>query len=96
VFVKKSYLSSCVFIDMQSVHIRMNFSLSPPLKKILDPPMTISIKKSSRTNFFRNRKLKSGKLCSKMSAHMTICEKSDISKLIQKSFRKPHYNDLGI
>jgi len=39
VFVKKSYLSSCVFTAMQSVHIRMNLSLSPPLKKILDPPM---------------------------------------------------------
>jgi len=39
VFVKKSYLSSCVFTAMQSVHIRMNSSLSPPLKKILDPPM---------------------------------------------------------
>jgi len=32
-------MSSCVFTDMQSVHIRMNSSLSPPLKKILDPPM---------------------------------------------------------
>ena len=30
--------SSWVFTDMQSVHIRMNSSLSPP-KKILDPPM---------------------------------------------------------
>jgi len=33
VFVKKSYMSSCVFTAMQSVHIRMNSSLSPPLKK---------------------------------------------------------------
>jgi len=36
VFVKKSYLSSWVFTHMQSVdsaHIRMNSSLSPPLKK---------------------------------------------------------------
>jgi len=40
VFVKKSYLSSYVFTAMQSVHIRMNLSLSPPLKKILDLPMT--------------------------------------------------------
>jgi len=39
VFVKKSYLSSWVFTAMQSVHIRMNSSLSPPLKNILDPPM---------------------------------------------------------
>jgi len=38
VFVKKSYLSSWVFPAMQSVHIRMNSSLSTP-KKILDPPM---------------------------------------------------------
>jgi len=36
--VKKSYMSSWVFTAMQSVHIRMNSSLSP-LKKILDPPM---------------------------------------------------------
>jgi len=41
VFGKKSYLSSWVFTAMQSVHIRMNSSLShPPLKKILDPPMS--------------------------------------------------------
>jgi len=33
VFVKKSYPSSWVFTVMQSVHIRMNLSLSPPLKK---------------------------------------------------------------
>jgi len=33
VFVKKSYLRSWVFTAMQSVHIRMNLSLSPPLKK---------------------------------------------------------------
>jgi len=33
-------MSSWVFPDMQAVHIRMNSSLSPPLKKILDPPMT--------------------------------------------------------
>jgi len=33
VFVKKSYLSSCVFTAMQSVHMRMKLSLSPPLKK---------------------------------------------------------------
>jgi len=33
VFVKKSYLNSWVFTAMQSVHIRMNLSLSPPLKK---------------------------------------------------------------
>jgi len=33
VFVKKSYLSSWDFTVMQSVHIRMNSSLSPPLKK---------------------------------------------------------------
>jgi len=26
---------------MQSVHIRMNSSLSPPLKKILDLPMNV-------------------------------------------------------
>jgi len=32
VFVKKSYLRSWVFTAMQSVHIRMNLSLSPPLK----------------------------------------------------------------
>jgi len=36
--LKKSYLSSWVFTAMQSVHIQMNSSLSPP-KKILDPPM---------------------------------------------------------
>jgi len=30
VFVKKSYLSSWVFTVMQSVHIRMNLSLSTP------------------------------------------------------------------
>jgi len=30
VFVKKSYLSSRVLTAMQSVHIRMNLSLSPP------------------------------------------------------------------
>jgi len=29
-FVKKRYLSSWVFTVMQSVHIRMNSSLSPP------------------------------------------------------------------
>jgi len=28
---------------MQSVHIRMNLSLSPPLKKILDPPMDVCV-----------------------------------------------------
>jgi len=28
--VKKSYMSSWVFTAMQSVHIRMNSSLSPP------------------------------------------------------------------
>jgi len=39
VFIKKSYLSSWVFTAMQLVHIRMNPSLSRPLKKILDPPM---------------------------------------------------------
>jgi len=39
VFVKKSYLSSWVFTAMQSVHIRMNSSFSPALKKILDPPL---------------------------------------------------------
>ena len=38
-FVKKSYLSSWVFTPMQSLHIRMNLFLSPPPKKILDPPM---------------------------------------------------------
>jgi len=27
---------------MQSVHSRMNSSLSPPLKKILDPPMMVA------------------------------------------------------
>jgi len=32
VFVKKSYLSSWVFTAMKSVHIRLNSSLSPPLK----------------------------------------------------------------
>jgi len=35
-------MSSWVFTDMQSVHIRMNSSLIPPLKKILDPPMDAS------------------------------------------------------
>jgi len=30
VFVKKSYLISWVFAAMQSVHIRMNSSLTPP------------------------------------------------------------------
>jgi len=40
VFVKKSNLSSWVFTATQSVHIWMNLSLSPPLKKILDPPMS--------------------------------------------------------
>jgi len=44
VFVKKSYLSSLIFTAMHSVHIRMNASLSPPLKKILDPPMTPLLK----------------------------------------------------
>jgi len=39
VFVKKRYLSSWVFTAVQSVHIRMNSSLNPTLKKILDPPM---------------------------------------------------------
>ena len=40
VFVKESYMSGWVCIAMQSVHIRMNSSLSPPpTKKILDPPM---------------------------------------------------------
>jgi len=39
VFVKKIYLSSWIFTAMQSVHIRMKSSLSPPLKKIQDPPM---------------------------------------------------------
>jgi len=38
-FVKKSYLSRWVFTAMQSLHIRMNSFLSPPPKKILDPPM---------------------------------------------------------
>jgi len=33
VLVKKSYMSSWVFTAMQSVHIRMNSCLSPPLKK---------------------------------------------------------------
>jgi len=33
VFVKKNYLSSWVFTTLQSVHIRMNSSLNPPLKK---------------------------------------------------------------
>ena len=42
VFAKKSYMSSWVFTAMQSVHIRMNSSLNPPLKKILDPPMTMT------------------------------------------------------
>jgi len=39
VFVKKIYLSSWFFTAMQSVHIQMKSSLSPPLKRILDPPM---------------------------------------------------------
>jgi len=39
VFVKKRCMSSWVFTAMQSVRIQMNSSLSPPLKKILDPPM---------------------------------------------------------
>jgi len=43
VFVKKSYLSSWVFTHMQSVHIRMNLSLGPPLKEILDPPMYVHL-----------------------------------------------------
>jgi len=43
VFVKKSYLSSWVFTAMQSVHIRMNSSLSTSLQKILDPPMAVSV-----------------------------------------------------
>jgi len=33
VFVKKRYLSNWVFTAMQSLHIRMNSSLSPPIKK---------------------------------------------------------------
>jgi len=36
-------MSSCVFTDMQPVHSRMNSSLSPPLKKILDPLMPIDV-----------------------------------------------------
>jgi len=43
VFVKQNYLSSWVFTAMQSVHIRMNLSLIPALKKILDPPMTVVV-----------------------------------------------------
>jgi len=35
----KKLLSNWVFTAMQSVHIRMNSSLSPSPKKILDPPM---------------------------------------------------------
>jgi len=46
VFVKKSYLSSWVFTAMQSVRFRMNLSLSPPPKKILDPPMLLCTKRN--------------------------------------------------
>jgi len=49
----------------------------------------------SCSKIFRNRKLKSRKLRSKMSTHMTICEKSDISNLYKSTFHNPHYNDIG-
>jgi len=50
----------------------------------------------SRSNIFRNSNLNSRKFRSKMSAHMTICEKSDISNLPKSTFRKSHYIDLDI
>jgi len=50
VFVKISYLSSWVFTAMQSVHNRMNSSLSPS-KKILDPPMQPLVAEITRCGF---------------------------------------------
>jgi len=43
-------VSSWVFTDMQSVHIRMNSSMSPPLK-ILDPPMIFVVRTVGNTGW---------------------------------------------
>jgi len=50
--LKKSYLIGWVFTAMQSVHIRMNSSLNPPLK---NPGSAYGLEQSSFRGFPKKR-----------------------------------------